>query len=78
MQFVGVAWYGDDADFQGFVNEFGLTFPQVSDPFGEVFSAYGVASQPAFVVVSPSGEMQVERGRVEADEIDTMIENATA
>jgi len=50
----------------------------VSDPDGEVFASYGVASQPAFVVVAPDGTIQVERGAVSASTIDTMLDAASA
>lgn len=73
-----MAWYGDEADFQSFVDEFGLTFPQVSDPDGVIFADYGVASQPAFAVISPDGAIQVERGAVDNATIDAMIEAASA
>jgi len=58
VQFVGVAWVGSDADFQGFIDKHGLTFPNLSDDGGEVFVRFGVPSQPALVVISPSGEVQ--------------------
>ena len=32
--FIGVAWTGNDSDFQGFIDEHGLTFPQISDDPG--------------------------------------------
>ncbi len=40
MQFVGVAWYGDDTSFQGFVDKYGLSFPQISDNPGDVFARF--------------------------------------
>ena len=50
MQFIGVAWYGDDVSFQGFVDKYSLTFPQVSDNPGTVFTRFGVPAQPAMAI----------------------------
>ena len=47
MQFIGVAWYGDDTSFQGFVDKYHLSFPQISDNPGDVFARFGVPYQPA-------------------------------
>ena len=55
---VGVAWSGSEGEFQEFVDRHGLTFPQISDPSGEVFSRFGVAYQPAFAIVTADGEVQ--------------------
>lgn len=50
----------------------------MSDPDGVIFADYGVASQPAFAVISPDGAIQVERGAVDNATIDAMIEAASA
>jgi peroxiredoxin len=73
VQFVGVAWYGDDESFQGFIGKHGLTFPQVSDDPGEVFSRFGVPSQPALVVVRPDGSVEQYLGAVEPDQLEQLF-----
>jgi peroxiredoxin len=78
VRFVGVAWYGDDESFLGFVAEHGLTFPQVSDDPGDVFSRFGVPSQPALVVISPSGSVQQLFGAVDTALLDDVLSKATA
>ncbi len=78
MQFIGVAWSGDDDAFQGFVDTHGLTFPQVSDDPGEVYSRFGVPSQPALVVISPSGEVQQLFGAVDEAVLNDVLTRATA
>lgn len=76
MQFVGVAWYGDERSFTRFVDEHGLTFPQISDPDGRVFARFGVASQPALVVVSPDGATFTWLGAFTDDELAELLSPA--
>lgn len=78
MQFVGVAWVGDDSSFQEFIGRHGLTFPQLSDDPGVVFERFEVPYQPAIVVVTPSGEVQQLFGAVDAATLDDVLTRATA
>jgi peroxiredoxin len=77
VQFIGVAWYGDIAAFDGFITKHGLTFPQVSDDAGDVFARFGVPSQPALVVISPDGEVQQLFGAVDEALLDDVLTRAT-
>ena len=76
VEFVGVAWFGDDDSFQEFVNKHGLTFPQVSDDPGDVYARFGIAAQPALAVISASGEVQQVFGAVDDDTLDGILERA--
>ena len=78
VQFVGVAWYGDDSSFTGFITKHGLTFPQVSDDAGDVFARFEVPAQPALVVISPSGEVQQLFGAVDDELLDDVLTRAGA
>jgi peroxiredoxin len=69
VQFVGVAWYGDETSFNGFIGKHGLTFPQVSDDPGDVFARFGVPSQPALVIVRPDGTVEQHLGAVEPEQM---------
>jgi peroxiredoxin len=73
VQFVGVAWYGDDPSFQGFVDKYGLTFPQISDNGGSVFSRFGVPQQPAMALIDAAGAVQVSLGAVEEGALDAAL-----
>ena len=73
MQFVGVAWYGDDSSFQGFVDKYGLTFPQINDNPGDVFTRFGVPYQPAMAVIDKTGVVTVSLGAVEKDALDAAL-----
>jgi len=77
VQFVGVAWTGDDASFQGFIDRHSLTFPQISDDPGDVFARFGVPAQPALVIVDPTGESQQLFGAVDSDLLDDLLGDAT-
>jgi peroxiredoxin len=77
VQFIGVAWYGDIAAFDGFITKHGLTFPQVSDDAGDVFARFGVPAQPALVVVSPNGETQQFLGAIDEAKLDDVLSRAT-
>lgn len=76
VQFIGVAWYGDDRSFQGFVDKYGLTFPQISDTDGEVFARFDVPYQPAMAVVDKAGVVNVLLGAVEEDALDAALQAA--
>ena len=76
VEFVGVAWFGDDDAFQGFIDQHGLTFPQVSDDPGEVYARFGIASQPALAVISADGEVQQVFGAVDDDTLDGILRRA--
>jgi len=74
---VGVAWTGSDDDFQGFIDKHGLTFPQISDDRGDIFDRFGVAYQPALVVVKADGSTETVTGAVEPELLDQIISEAT-
>jgi len=76
VQFIGVAWYGDDTSFQGFVDKYSLTFPQISDNPGDVFARFGVPQQPAMAVIDRAGNVQVSMGAVEPAELDAALTKA--
>lgn len=78
MQFVGVAWYGDDASFQGFIDKHGLTFPQISDDAGEVYARFDVPVQPAMAIIDAEGVVQVSLGAVDDSTLDAALEAALA
>jgi peroxiredoxin len=78
VQFVGVAWYGDDRSFQAFIDKHGLTFPQISDDAGEVFARFDVPYQPAVAVVDRHGVVHVSLGAVEEAALDALLTEAVA
>jgi peroxiredoxin len=77
ISFVGVAWTGDDADFQAFIDKHGLTFPQISDDAAEVFTRFDVASQPALVMVGSNGSIQQLFGAVEEGTLRSILDDVS-
>ena len=74
--FIGVAWTGDDGDFQSFIDRHGLTFPQISDNPGEVFNRFGISYQPAIVVVKTDGSTELIAGAVDDELLEQIITEA--
>jgi peroxiredoxin len=73
VTFIGVAWAGDEASFQGFVDKYSLSFPQISDDPGDVFAHFSVRGQPALVVVSADGTSQTMLGAVDEATLDEVL-----
>lgn len=75
---VGVAWSGTDEEFQAFVDEHGLTFPQLSDRQAAVFDRFDIPVQPALVVIDAAGEVQTINGSVDEQLLDEVFTAATS
>ena len=73
IEFVGVAWTGDDEAFQGFIDQYSLTFPTISDDPGDVYLRFEVPAQPAFVIVSADGTTQTLFGAVDESTLDSIL-----
>ena len=76
VDFVGVAWTGSDDSFQGFIDQHGLTFPQLSDDPGEIYSRFDVAFQPAFVIVKADGSVETVAGAINEELLDQIVTEA--
>lgn len=70
---MGVAWFGSDDSFQGFIHKHGLTFPQVSDDAGEIYARFEIPAQPALVIIDSAGSEQQLFGAVDSDLLDGLI-----
>ena len=53
-----MAWSGSEGEFQDFVDKYGLTFPQINDERGDIYARFGIAYQPALVIVSPLSRLR--------------------
>lgn len=76
--FIVVASGGDDRSFQGFVDEFSLSFPHISDATGEVFARFGVVIQHAVVVVAPDGTVETMLGAVDQPRLERVLTEVTS
>ena len=53
VNFIGVAGRDDLRDMEGFITEFGVGgFDHLADEDSEIWTAFGVTSQPAFVFIN--------------------------
>ena len=59
--------------FQDFIDEHGMTFPQLSDDPGDVYERFDVAYQPALVVVQADGTTETVAGALDEDLLDQII-----
>ena len=67
---IGVAALGSVDEMNTFVSDTGIeNFSQLADPDAEVWSVFGVASQPAFAFISADGTVEVVQGSIDEDEI---------
>jgi hypothetical protein len=74
---VGVAWNGTQGEIDEFISRHGLTFPNVRDSDGEIFASFSVASQPAWVFQSKTGERVVESRALPEDEVNSRLSTMT-
>ncbi len=76
VEVVGVAALGSIDEMKTFVSDTGIeNFTQLADPDAEVWSVFGVASQPAFAFISADGSIEVVQGSLDEDAI---LERAAA
>ena len=71
-----MAWTGDDDSFQDFIDEHGLTFPQISDDPGTVYERFDVAFQPALAIVKTDGSVESVAGLIDDTLLDQIISEA--
>ena len=57
---------------QEFIDRHGLTFQNMNDQTGELFSHFGVPSQPAWVLVSANGVVNTYLGAMQ----ESLLERA--
>ena len=74
---MGVAWNGTQGEIDEFISRHGLTFPNVLDSDGEIFASFSVASQPAWVFQSKTGERVVESRALPEDEVNSRLSTMT-
>lgn len=71
-----MAWSGSEGEFQDFVDKYGLTFPQINDERGDIYARFGIAYQPALVIVSPDGSTETVAGAVDESLLNQIISEA--
>ena len=70
---IGVAWSGDDATYSDFIEDGGLTFPNIDDTDGDIYGRFQVPYQPAAVLIRPDGSSELIRGVFNAAELEALL-----
>jgi hypothetical protein len=71
-----VAWSGDTGEYTEFIDRYELSFPQIDDSAADVFTRFGVVSQPAMAIILPDGEVQTIMGAADEAIIDSILTDA--
>lgn len=70
---VGIAWQGNQAEIDEFVQRHGLSFPNVLDADGSIFAGFGVASQPAWVFQDAEGNRDRVSGALPPTDVEARL-----
>jgi thiol-disulfide isomerase/thioredoxin len=58
VQFLGIDFKDDPAAARAYLQEFGVTYPSVTDPSGRLAHLFGIPYLPATILAGPDGEMR--------------------
>ncbi|MGH2655468.1 MAG: TlpA family protein disulfide reductase [Actinomycetota bacterium] len=79
VQFLGVNVNDTREDAVAFEGEFGITFPSVFDPAGELAGEYGVVGIPTMFVIGPDGRIDYRyQGRLDPARFRSVIDEILA
>ncbi|MDQ3104803.1 MAG: redoxin domain-containing protein, partial [Actinomycetota bacterium] len=79
VRFVGVAGLSSDVDaMETFVDDHGLTFTQLADSDGSVFTRFGVAQQDTYVLVSADGDVETVPAYGDSVDLDALMADTFA
>ena len=77
VQFVGVAGLSSDLGaMQTFVDQYGLTFPNLSDTGGSVYTRFGITQQDTYVLVSAEGDTETVSSYSTDADIQQVVDDA--
>ena len=69
-----MAWAGNQSSYQSFVERHELTFTNLDDTPGDIYSKYKVPYQPAWVFVSKDGTATTRIGVIGDSELSQLIQ----
>lgn len=79
MQFIGIAGQDDAAAIADFVEDFGLGgFEHIADTRSEIWEAFGVNAQPAYVFINDDGTIARQIGAMEDEVFQDALQQLTA
>ena len=63
MQFIGIAGQDSTESIRAFVDDFGLDgFEHIADERSEIWNAFGISAQPAYVFINDDGTIARQVG----------------
>lgn len=69
MQFIGIAGQDDTEAIAAFVADYGLdSFEHIADTNSEIWSAFGVNAQPAYVFINDDGTLARQIGAMDDEQ----------
>jgi len=72
---VGVNYRDDPAAARAYLEQFGVTYPSLSDPSGTLAFGFGVPYLPATIVIDRSGELRYRAvGAIEQGELEQVVD----
>lgn len=79
MQFIGIAGQDSDEAIAQFVDDFDLDgFEHIADGRGEIWNAFGVSAQPAYVFINDDGTIARQVGALDNEQfIDALTQLTT-
>jgi len=79
VRFVGVAGLSSDVDaMEMFVDDHGLTFTQLADSNGSVYTRFGVAQQDTYVLMSADGDVETVPAYGDSVDLDALMADTFA
>lgn len=76
---VGVAGRDEIEAMQAFVDDLGVDgFPHLTDLDLEIWTRYGIGTQPAFVFIGDDGSVETVLGALGEDRLVSMVEDLIA
>ena len=73
VRIIGVAWNGSEESIQEFVAKHQLTFGNIKDNDGLVFTQFDVAYQPAWVFIQQDGTSETNLGAMDEVTLSKML-----
>jgi len=79
VQFIGIAGQDSEEAIAAFVEDFGLDgFDHIADTNSEIWRAFGVNAQPAYVFINDDGTLARQIGAMEDDVFHEALRLLTA
>lgn len=67
---------GEVEELQAFVEDFGVgEFEQLADTTARIWRFFNVPAQPTYVFINDNGELQINTGALDADELTTRLQH---